>query len=76
MSDVWKNQPYPGVTTTLHDVQSIRVLPARTITMTESPIISHHRTIEIVQEFNGQQVVSTFVCFANDRDNLEVQSDD
>ena len=68
--------PYPGTTTTLHDVESIRVLPARTLSLNESPRISHHRTIEIVQNINGQRVISTFVCFADDRDNLEVKSDD
>jgi len=64
--------PYPGITTSLHDVESIRVLPARTLSHTESPTIAHHRTIEIVQNFGGKLVRSTFVCFAEERENLEV----
>jgi len=68
--------PYPGITTSLHDVQSIRVLPTRLISPTESPHIAHHRSIEIVQNLGGKLVRSTFVCFAEERDSLEVKSDD
>ena len=68
--------PYPGITASLHDVQSIRVLPTRLISPQESPNIAHHRTIEIVQNLGGKLVRSTFVCFAEERDNLTVKSDD
>jgi len=68
--------PYPGITTSLHDVQSIRVLPARLISPKESPNSTHHRSIEIVQNFGGKLVRSTFVCFAEERDSLDILSDD
>jgi len=72
----WTDLPASGPTTTLHDVESIRVLPARTLSLSESPTLAHHRTIEIVQNFNGKLVRSTIVCFAEERENLEVLSDD
>ena len=76
MNDDHNPLPYPGPMTTLHDVESIRVLPAHMLSLKESTHITHHRTIEIVQNLGGKLVRSTFVCFAEERDNLEVKSDD
>ena len=67
--------PYPGSMTTLHDVESIRALPAHMLSPKEGGRITHHRTIEIVQNLGGKKVRSTFVCFAEERDNLKVKSD-